>query len=462
MAKMEPGTSSPEVKELQKQINTLLGRGSVKETGTFDEVTQAKVAELQKKLKFGYTSGVPDKKTLDAIDDAMIPRAPLRINNKVYWVTSEEYYKVMTAISNKSVEAVRPYLSMAESFISLWEANDRARKDNKLFSTIVDGVTGANFPSAQTAAKVRAAAKTILTGAQTLTLTPAALAKEDAVIRQAFADMDQYRDEIHVGGEKLVVYLQGLKEACVITLKIAIAVKTAPMSFAAQVGGGAAGGAYEALLNEIEGASTKSSVDFGDAAFNIVKASTIDAVVTAVMKGNAKSMEKIVEKCCRLAAEKAVAKVGQEAVMKYLEKAIATSAKNVIETALKAMLEFKFMDKQLKEGEVKDKIIETMLAGLGAGALGKYVDARTGDKILSSIKVKDVAKALGVTDVPKQLEEAITSGIKEAGPAIVLGLVSALSNPAEAKNEGALDKKAIAGIAKNGKIQAALKTAKKK
>lgn len=458
MAQIEIGTSSREVQALQKQINTLLGKGTVKEDGTYDEHTAEKMALLQKKLGVGHTSGLPDRKTLEAIEDAMIPRAPLRVNGKLYWLTQEQYQTVMSRLSKKSVEAVQPYLTLADRFDDLWRANDEARKKNKLMAGLVDSVTGASFPSAQTAGRVRAAAKAIRTGAETLSLTPSALDSQSQVIRQAFAEMDMYRDTVHTGGEKLVTYLQGLKEACVVTLKIAIAVKTAPMSFGAQLGGAAGGGAYEALLNEIEGASTRTNVNFGTSAFNVFKGAAVDLIIAALMKNKAIGFEGVVTKAAAKVAEKAASKGGPAIVCAYLEKAIDGAGKATVEQALKSAAELLAMDKKVSFDDVKNALIGAFVGGVGGAKLAKYLaDRGSMEKIARLVKPADIAKAMNIGKATRQVEEAITSTLKDA-PGLVEKIAATISDPKEI-NEAQLDAKLLKALATHKPMKAAVAAA---
>ena len=71
MAKLAEGVSSPEVMNLQKCINKILGKGTVKETGSYDEETTQAVAEMQKKIGVTQT-GTVDVDFVEVVEDVAV------------------------------------------------------------------------------------------------------------------------------------------------------------------------------------------------------------------------------------------------------------------------------------------------------------------------------------------------------------------------------------------------------
>ncbi|MDP6469240.1 MAG: peptidoglycan-binding domain-containing protein, partial [Pirellulaceae bacterium] len=129
MAKLAEGVSSPEVKKLQQNINKVLGKGTVKETGSYDEATTRAVAEMQKTLGLAQT-GTADDKTLNAVKEAMEPRTQVTVKGKTAWVTKSQLAQLKSKANAKAAGAVQGYVNMANETKLLWDAHDKNRKDN--------------------------------------------------------------------------------------------------------------------------------------------------------------------------------------------------------------------------------------------------------------------------------------------------------------------------------------------
>ncbi|MFN3823484.1 MAG: peptidoglycan-binding protein [Pseudorhodobacter sp.] len=463
MADLEIGVQSKEVQQLQKDINKLYGKKVVPEDGSYDEKTAEMVADLQAKLNVGSSSGKVDRKTMAAIEDAMVPRTLINVKGKKYWVTQEEYYKIMTHASNKAVAVVQPYLSMAAEFETLWKAHESVRKSNKITAAVVDLATGAKFPDAAMVAQVKAAAKNIESLARSLSLDPGTLDREAAKIRKGFAAMDQYRGETFVGGDQLVKNLTVIRDGAVVTLKILVAIKTGGMSLKVQVAAAAGAGAYEGILKEIDSASTKTNVDLGTSALNVLESAVVDGVVALILKGGAKGLEQVPKKAAEAAAKEAAKGAGAAAIgalKSYGIKAIGSGVENVLEKALKKVPSLWRADKELKEGELVTELKEAFITGLAMGVLGKYLGDMSKDAT-KLIDAKALAKLMGERDLSDDIVEAVKEGIKITGEAHAAAEIERLT-PAKSVDTSKISTNVQKRMAKDPVIRKKVEAAKKK
>jgi peptidoglycan hydrolase-like protein with peptidoglycan-binding domain len=325
MSTVEYGVSSPEIKRLQQNLNTVFKQSVVMATGSFDEETAAAVARFQGEAGLPQ-SGKFDARTAEALQDAMIPRTAVTYQGKTYYLTKEEYEDLkskLAAAAKNPASPVQGYLNMTKEVRSLWNAHRDARKNNAVFAWVVDGATGAKFPDEGQIKAAEACAQKI----QAATGNPKALAaalQDTTPIRTAFAAMDQYREEIFGGGEELIRQLETIRDGCVIILEISAALATGGASWSVQVGVAAGVGSYKSLLGEIDKAGKGDSKQTVGSAFGqIIIGGAIEGGVAFVMKGpsSKKAIELVAKSAAKAASGKALKKVGSEKLAYFIEKA---------------------------------------------------------------------------------------------------------------------------------------------
>src|SRR3954449_4513902 len=90
MATLKPGMSGRDVVKLQKTINEIFRASAVPESGDYDDATRDKVAELQKKLGVGKSSGEADSDTLKAFAVALEPKYLVELPKVDAYLTAKE------------------------------------------------------------------------------------------------------------------------------------------------------------------------------------------------------------------------------------------------------------------------------------------------------------------------------------------------------------------------------------
>ena len=284
MADLKPGVSSPQVAALQKRLNDKFGY-KLPVDGAYDESTKAAVADLQGKMDIGYSSGIVDDKTLKAMADAEIKRTRVVIKDKEYWVTKEQWMTLRAAAGAQAGDVVKTYVSMANEAKMYWEAHDKARRDNWFWSEVVDVAVGTKFPDKGMIDRAIRAADKMESDARACKLKDTDLSNASAPIREAFAAMDQYREELFGGGEELVKNLQIIQGGCVLTLQVAAAVATGGASWEIQVGVSAGVAAYEQALKEVDTASKTANYDVGSGVARTFLSGIADGTVGLILKG---------------------------------------------------------------------------------------------------------------------------------------------------------------------------------
>lgn len=457
MAKIAPGDSGPEVKDLQIHINEILGKGTVKLTGTYDDETAAALEKAKAKAGIGSASGAaPDDRLLKEMAEAAEPRTLVTIGTKKAYVTQAQYNELMSRASAAAVEAVRPYVQMAENVKGLWAEHEKVRDGNPIGAGLVEIATGAKFPDKATVEKALAIAKAIEAEARTLSLDPKSLSSRTAPIRQAYADLDQYIEETQLGGPKLAEYLTHLTNACILTLKVCVAIQTGGASWGVQVGAAAGMGAYENLLKEIDTASKASKTDVGGAIGNIVKGATVEAVVALIMKGKGKGVGNYLDNV----ADEAIKKCGSSLLKTYAYKAVNGAAQKLIEDGLKALPDLKDLSKDWSIDKLKDVGIEKLLTGMAMGALGALAEKYGGKGLSKYFTTKELSGLTGKA-LDKGAEEGVKKAIEEAGPNTVKDFFDMLK-PKEGISEGQVEKDLKKAILANPKVIKAAKEAAKK
>lgn len=349
LAKIQPGDSGPGVKDLQINLNEILGQGTVKPTGVYDDETAAAEEKAKAKGGIGNTSGgARDDKLLKEPALAAEPRTLVQIGTKKAYVTRDQYQELMSHASAAAVEA------------------------------------------------------------RTLSLDPRTLNSRTAPIRQAHADLDQYIEETQLVGPKLAEYLTHLTNACIQTLKVCAAIQTGGASWGVHVGAAAGMGACENLLKEIDTASRASKTDVGGAIGNIVKGATVEAVVALIMKGKGtgtgdylddvteaavkKCRSNLLDACARKAANGAAQKLiedGPKALPELKDISKAFSVDKLLDVGIEKMLTGKALDKGAEEG------VKTAIEEAGPNVVKDFVDALKPKEGLSEGQVeKDIRKSI--------------------------------------------------------------------
>jgi peptidoglycan hydrolase-like protein with peptidoglycan-binding domain len=259
VAILKPGDSGPNVKKLQQTINEIYGASMVDESGDYDDATRDKVADLQKKLNIGRSSGEADPVTLRAFAVALEPKYLVELPKVTAYLTAKELADLQQVTRTVALEALKGVLSLAQKYKVIWQAHSDARGNNAFWSEVIDVVTKASFPDAQTVRKVEAAAKAIESGAKSGTLTDAAFETQSGVIRDAYAELDKYRDETFEGSDKFVDYMEKTASACGEIVDILMTVQTARLSAGGQALGAGVSGTYKAALSEVISASKTSN-----------------------------------------------------------------------------------------------------------------------------------------------------------------------------------------------------------
>lgn len=426
MATLEYGVSGPQVKTLQALINKALKTTRVPENGEFDETTAAGLAELQGKLGI-QPSGKADAATLEAIKNALVPRTAIVWKGQTFYLTKEEYADLKAKVTVKAQSPVDRYLSMAKEVKSLWDAHDKVRKDNWFWSNAVDVATGAKFPPKSLIDGAVSAASTLSSGVKSGKLKIEHVDAASTKIRQAFAAMDQYREETFGGSEELVRILETYRDGCVLILEISAAVATGGSSWQIQVAASAALGGYKAMLKEIEKAPHASQQTIGTAVANIFLGAAIDGGAALIMKGGGKGLEKFADKMAAEAAKKVAGegckKAGQKAMEAFVLKAIQGGSKAAAEEAVKGVAKSMTPDSKV----TSDQIIEDVAVKFVAGALLQNLDGKItgfGKNVSKHVDPKKF-KGLGNVDMDKAMSEggkkALEEGFTRAVPKAVEG-----------------------------------------
>src|SRR5207249_2000597 len=222
MGKLGVGVSGPAVKTVQQKLNEAYKGSVVAETGEFDENTAGAVARFQATASLPQ-SGAVDDATLKALFWAAKDKREIKYNGKSYYIGYPDEYNLLSAKLIKKAEAQTTYyLNMAKGVRGMWDAHRDARNNNKFFAFIVDEATGVKFPAESVITAAENGAKSIVGAAKSndYKAFQDALESGSKAIRQANADMNQYRDELYSGSEKLIEELNDIKEGCVVTLEI--------------------------------------------------------------------------------------------------------------------------------------------------------------------------------------------------------------------------------------------------
>lgn len=402
MATLKPGMSGPEVVKLQQTINKIFRASVVPESGDYDDATRDKVADLQNRLGVGYTSGIADAKTLSEFAFALTPKFLVDLHAVEAYLTAKELAEVRKYVRAEVVQAMQPMLNLAEKFADARRALDDARADNWFWANVLDIVTGARLPDEGQARKVKDAAESIRSEAANGTLTVAGFQKYAEVIRQAYADLDQYRDETFAGGEQFVKYMEKTSEACVVAVEVLMAIETGGSSVQVQVGGAAAAAGYKALIGEVKTASKTADYSKAAGVGRVFLAAAVGGGVKYVMKG-ARGEDYLDE-----VAKRALQAAGSGFLKTFIVTSVRGGAGKMIEDGLNGLPGLADPSKKLTWQDVVVAGATSFIDGAFLKQLGPVCEkwSKSGSKIL--------AQEYFTLGKNVKLDKAAENGIKKA------------------------------------------------
>ncbi len=413
-AKVEYGTSSKEVLAMQKFLNGQFGKLGVKipEDGTYGDEMAAQVNALAGKI--GYNADVKeiDQKFMAACKEALMPRTRVVVNGVEAWVTKEQFATLQKAAGQVAGDAVQRYVSMAQEAKMLWDAHDQARSANWFWSTAVETAVGCKFPPASLINAALSEARALESAARSCKATPADLSKATGKIREAFAAMDQYREELFAGGEQLAKNLEKIQDGCIITLQITAALATGGASWEIQVGVSAGLAAYEQALKEVTKASKDGNYSIETGVVNVFMAGVVDGTVGLILKGGklGNFMDDV--------AKKAVEEAGSKWLKKFAINAVNGGAQQMIEDGIKGLPGLADPKKKFTYTDFLKAAAESFIKGAGLKVLGPVCEkyGKGAGKLFSAKDLAGIAKG---ANLDKAGEEAIKKAIDQIAPRIV-------------------------------------------
>lgn len=410
MSAIDYGTSSKEVQALQKTLTKGFGY-KLDVTGTYDDATANAVNDLRGRLGLPASTKGVDDEMQRAMKEALIPRTRVIVNGKEAWVTREQYMTLRKVAGQRAAEAVRPYLEMAAQARTLWESHKKARDDNWFWSKAVDAATGAKFPDAGTIAAAVRAAQDLESDARNLRLDPKDIGRRSAPIRQAFADMDQYQEEIFGGGEQLVKHLETIRDGCVLTLQVTSAVATGGASWQIQVGVSAGVAAYEQVLKEVDTASKTASYRIDTGVANVFLSGLLDGTVGLILKGG--SLGSYLDDV----AKEACGKAGRGLLQQWAIKAANGGGQQMIKDGIKGLQGLMDPKKKWTYEDFVKAGAESFAKGAGLKILGPVIE-KFGDGASKYFKPEHF-KHLGEIDFKKPGAEGLKKLLDKKGPDVV-------------------------------------------
>lgn len=413
-AKVEYGTSSKEVLAMQKFLNSQFGKFGVNipEDGSYGDEMAAQVNALAGKIGYNADTKAIDGKFMAACKEALTPKAKIVVNGVEAWVTRDQLAKLQAAAGKKAGDAVAKYVSMAEEAKSLWDAHDKTRNNNWFWSTAIETATGAKFPPTSLISAAIAEAKALERDARACKATPADLSSRTGKIREAFAAMDQYREELFDGGEKLAKNLETIKDGCVITLQITAALATGGLSWEVQVGVSAGVAAYEQAMKEVVKASKEGNYDITTGVVNTFLAGVVDGTAGLILKGG--KLGSFLDDV----AKKAVEEAGSKWLKTFAIKAVNGGAQQMIKDGIKGLPgladpKSKFTFEDFVKAAAKSFVIGAGLKNLGA-VCEKY--GKSAGKLFDAKDFEVFGKG---ADLDKAGTEAVKKAIEKIAPKIV-------------------------------------------
>jgi len=411
MAKIKPDTSHPKIQEMQKLLNKSFGY-KLPENGALDEATLKAINDMQGKLGARSMSADVDPAFLEEMKEAAIPRTKIVVNGIEAWVTKGQLELFRKKNGERAGDAVTPLVSMANEVKSLWDAHESTRKANWFWSTAIEASTGATFPSSGQISSAVNAAKSLEKAARAGILFPAQLTSGSKVIREAYAAMDQYREELFDGGDELVRQLETIRDGCVVVLQVTAALATGGASWQVQVGVSAGVAAYEQVLKEVDKASKDGSYSVESGVVNVFMAAIVDGTVGLILKGGKLGpfMDKV--------ADKAVKEAGSAVLKKFISKAVNGGAQQMIEDGIKGLPGLSDPKKKFTFEDFVKAATESFVKGAGLKILGPVCE-KYGKGVGKQFSAKDFEGLGKKINLDKAGEEAVKKTIENVAPAIL-------------------------------------------
>lgn len=258
--------------------------------------------------------------------------------------------------------------------------------------------------------------------------------------------MDQYREELFLGGDKLVDNLQTIQTGCVITLQVTAALATGGLSWEVQVGVSAGVAAYDQAMKEVVKASKEGTYDIATGIGNTFIAAAVDGAAGMLLKGAkfGKFLDDV--------AKKAVELVGSKVLLPYAIKSVNGGAQQMIKDGIKGIAKIadpteKVTLEDIIIGAAKSFVIGAGLKNL-AGVCEKY--GKGAGKLFDAKDFEVFGKG---ADLDKAGTEAVKKAIEKVSPKIVENV---LAEWQFGKMEKELEQKIRDGILKDpGVIKAA-------
>ena len=413
-AKVEYGTSGKDVLAMQKFLNAQFGKYgiTIPEDGTFGDEMARQVNDLSGKI--GYNADVKsiDPRFMAACKEALEPRGMVDINGMKTLVNRAQFAKLQAAAGAKAGDQVQKYVSMAEEAKMYWDAHQQARDNNWLWSSVVEGATGAKFPSPAVMNAALSEAKAFERDARACKLSDKDIGPRTEKIRQAFADISQYREELFAGGDQLVKNLETIQTGCIITLQVTGALLTGGMSWQVQVGVSTGLATYEAVLGEVNKASKEGSYSIEKGVARVFLSAVVEAAVGRIIKGHNLGgfMDDV--------AKKAVEEAGSKWLKKFAVNALNGAAQQMIEDGIKALPGLADPEKKFDMKDFVTAAAMSFVKGAGLKVLGPVCDkyGKSAGKLFSKKDLEGIAKG---ANLDKAGEEAIKKAIDQIAPRIV-------------------------------------------
>jgi len=411
--------SGPDVVKLQKTINGIFCASAVPESGDYDDATRDKVAELQKKLGVGKSSGEADSVTLQAFAVALEPKYLVEFPKVEAYLTAKELADIKQYTRTTTVKALQSMLTMAKQFKIIWEAHSDARDKNWFWSNIVDVVSGADFPDPSLARDVEAAAKDIETDARSGKLTSTRFDVLSQKIRDAYAKLDKYRDETFDGAEDFANKMETTATACAEIVDVLMAVETAGLSPGGQALGAGVSGSYKAAIGEVIKASKTPNYSVSGGVGRTIASGVINAGIKYVLKG--KEGEVFLKK---LEAE-AIKAGGTDWLTNFIPKALIGGGQQMVEDGLKGLPGLSDPTKKFTIDDLVDAAVTSFVKGAFLKPLGE-VAKKYGDSAGKMFKPADFLLPKNAK-LDKSGEQLIKKTIEKVGGKAVESVLSKMA-----------------------------------
>ncbi|MFD2857413.1 peptidoglycan-binding protein [Seohaeicola zhoushanensis] len=414
-ATIEPGTSSKEAQDLQKRL-VKFGY-SVPTDGSMDDRTMKAVNDLSGRIGYNSSLKTVDAgflKALAAFEKKKFHK--IKLCGTLYVVDDEELEKLKKAFA--------PMLRNRSSPMSRWpkRCSRSGRRMTTPAATTGSGPLSSKRPPASASPKSVAdgalkSAENLKSAARNLRLTKSLYATETNNIRKAFATIDQYRDELFIGAEGLVVQLQAIEQSCVVTLEISAALATGGASVQAQIALSMAVAGYAQALKEVETASVQANYKVIDGLGRIAFSAGIDGVCNMILKGPK-------GKAVLDGIEKAALKEASPMLKTYIVKGIRGGGEKMIEDGIKGLGSLLTdPSKKLTLEEVIKAAVASFVTGMSVGILDKTA-AKWGKSASKNFYAKDFEVFGKNVELDKAGEEAIKKTIEKVAGGIAESVIS--------------------------------------